>query len=196
MADSADVRARFKYSYLEELIKVVFIFSFFSKMVVAFIQQLINHILQGCSTRSYEGHDPVWFSDLSVRQHLMVEVVELPGRKENHVPHRTGLHIPDVSCQAKPATISPPNIFFDENGRWGPISVYYTTHTAASMLPCVVCHPVSCSFLSHQSLCSCQHPDNATARLPPWEATSFPVLCPHVETGPAQRMHTHTNTHW
>lgn len=67
-----------------------------------------------------------------------------------------------LMCQAKPAI----NPLFYENVRWGqiPCGLY---NLAASMLPCVVCHAVTRGILSHQSLCSRQHPDNATAHLPP-----------------------------
>lgn len=52
-------------------------------------------------------------------------------------------------------------------------------------------------FVSPQSPCILHPADTETARLPPWEATSSPALCPHAEPGPAQRenKHTHTYTH-
>lgn len=50
-------------------------------------------------------------------------------------------------------------------------------------------------FLSRQSPCSRQPADTETAHPPPWGAISSPALCPHAETGPAQREDTHCLSH-
>lgn len=111
----------------------------FVKKVAGFIQRWLNHVLQGCTTRSNEGHHPVGFSDLPVLQQLgwWKWLDRLVGRKTwmDNGPHNTGLHISDVSGLNQQQ--SPPNIFLMKMADEGQFSVRYTTNTAASMLPCV-----------------------------------------------------------
>jgi len=73
-----------------------------------------------------------------------------------------------------------------------------TKHVIATqngdMPSCAVMFVLMWLVFSFQYLWSLRPAGIGSARLPPWEASSSPALCPHAGTGPFQREETHTHS--